>query len=750
MDYCGNPNPTTSINPSLHLSINPIFMPSWPAETKYISHPTLRVDAVPKVTGRARYSSDIQADGWLYGMILRSKWPAAKILSVKLDKARKVPGIKAAVVVREGSFTVRFYGEEIAAVAGTSRQACLDALRAIEVNAEPRHQFAVNENEARKEDAPQVWEGKSNVSPGRTREKGNVDQAFGECAAVIEGFYTTPVQIHNPMETHGNTVSWTDDGVTAWASTQGITSVRDGLAGALELDQSKVRVITDFMGGGFGAKFGAGAEGVLAARLSREAKAPVRLMLTRFDEALAVGNRPSSFQKIKLGAKADGTLHAFEAENYGTAGIGAGGDSGGGGGGADIPMPYLYPVPNSRVKQSSVVVNAGSSRAFRAPGNPPASYGMESAMDDLAVKLGMDPLEFRLKNDPNDVRQREYKIGSEKFGWKEKYRKPGSSPGLVKTGIGCAGAAWPAGRGTNWTQSEAQINPDGSVEVRLGVQDIGTGTKTVIAVVAAEMLGLKPEQVTVRVGDTHFPPGPGSGGSTTCPSVAPAVYDVCQQALQQIQKQTGIADARGENWFAACKKLGVTPLTVHGKWQQGLSSGPAYGVQFAEVAVDTETGLVTVKKVVAVHDCGLIIDTLTLESQINGGVIMGMGYALYEERVMDDLSGVVLNPNFETYKLPGIADVPEIEIVLLNMPERGVIGIGEPATVPTAAAIGNAVANAIGVRVGSLPITPAKVLAALGKVPKVVEALKGENVEAGFVSNVSTLQRFNASTKFRA
>ena len=692
-------------------------MASWPADTKYISQPVLRVDAAPKVTGRARYSSDIQADGWLYGMILRSKWPAAKILSVNLDKARQVPGIKAAVVVRDGPFTVRFYGEEIAAVAGATKQACLDALQAIEVKAEPRHEFAVNENEARKDDAPQVWEGKPNVSPGRSREKGNVDQAFAECAAVIEGFYTTPVQIHNPMETHGSTVSWTNDGVTAWASTQGITSVRDGLAGALELDQSKVRVITEFMGGGFGAKFGAGAEGVLAARLSREAKAPVRLMLTRFDQALAVGNRPSSFQKIKIGAKADGTLHAFEAENYGTAGIGAGGDSGGGGGGADIPMPYLYPVPNSRVKQSSVVVNAGSARAFRAPGNPPASCGMESAMDDLAVKLGMDPLEFRLKNDSNEVRRREYKIGAQKIGWKEKYQKPGSSPGPVKTGIGCAGAAWPAGRGANWTQGEAQINPDGSVEFRLGVQDIGTGTKTVIAVVAAEMLGLKPEQITVRVGDTNFPPGPGSGGSTTCPSVAPVVYDVCQQALQQLQKQTGIADARGANWLAACKRLGVTPLTVHGKWQQGLASGPAYGVQFAEVAVDTETGLVTVKKVVAVHDCGLIIDTLTLESQINGGVIMGMGYALYEERVMDDLSGVMLNPNFETYKLPGIADVPEIEIVLLNMPERGVIGIGEPATVPTAAAIGNAVANAIGVRVGSLPITPAKVLAALGKVP---------------------------------
>lgn len=697
-------------------------MSSWPANPKYISHSTARIDAPAKLTGNARYASDIQADGWLYGMILRSKWPSAKILSVNLDPALKIPGIKAAVVVRDGTFNVRFYGEEIAAVAGTSKQACLDALRAIEVKADVRHEFAVNENEARKDGSPQVWQGAANASAPHVREKGSVDTAFPECAAVIEGFYTTPVQIHNPMETHGNTVSWTDDGLTAWASTQGISSVRDGLAGALQLDQSKVRVITEYMGGGFGAKFGAGVEGVLAAKLSRAANAPVRLMLTRFDQALAVGNRPSSFQKIKMGALADGTLHAFEAENYGTAGIGAGGDSGGGGGGADIPMPYLYPIPNSRVKQSAVAVNAGSARAFRAPGNPPASFGMESAMDDLAVKLGMDPLDFRLKNDPSAIRQREYKLGAEKFGWKQKYQKPGSSSGIVKTGIGCAGAAWPAGGGSRGTQGEAQINPDGSVEFRLGVQDIGTGTRTVIAVVAAELLGLTPEQITVRVGDTNFPPGPGSGGSTTCPSISPTVNDICTKALQQLQTQTGVADARGENWFAACKKLGVSPLVVHGQWQEGLSSSHACGVQFAEVEVDTETGLVTVKKVVAVHDCGLIINQVTLESQINGGVIIGMGYALYEERVMDDLSGVVLNPNFETYKLPGIADVPDIEVLLINMPERGVIGIGEPSTVPTAGAIANAVANAIGVRVASLPITPAKILAALGKVPPHVTA----------------------------
>ena len=691
-------------------------MSSWPAETKYLSHGTPRIDGVAKVTGKARYSSDIQATGWLYGMILRSKWPAAKISAVSLDKARQVPGIKAAVLARDVPFTIRFYGEEIAAVAGTSKQACLDALRAIEVTAEPQP-FVVRENDAKKENSPQVWSGSPNFSAPKAKQTGDVDAAFGQCAAVIEGFYTTPVQVHNPMETHGNTISWTDDGVTAWASTQGITSVRDGLAGSLKLEHSQVRVISEYMGGGFGAKFGSGVEGTLAAKLSKEAKAPVRLMLTRFDQNLAVGNRPSSFQKIKMGASADGMLLAFEMENYGTAGIGAGGDSGGGGGGATIPAPYIYKVPNTRVKQSGVAVNAGSARAFRAPGNPPASFGIESAMDDLAVKLGMDPLEFRLKNDSNPIRQREYKLGAEKIGWQEKYKKPGSSTGIVKTGIGCAGAGWPAGGGNKNTRGEAQINPDGSIEFRLGVQDLGTGTRTVIAVVAAEILKLKPAQITVKIGDTNYPPGPGSGGSTTCPSVSPTVFDICTKALEQLQTLSGIADARGPNWFTACKKIGISPLVVQGKWQEGLSSNPAAGVQFAEVEVDTETGLVTVKKMLGVHDCGLIINQLTLESQINGGIIMGLGYALYEERVMDDLSGVVLNPNFETYKLPGIADVPEIEVVLINMPERGVIGIGEPSTVPTAAAIANAVANAIGVRVASLPITPAKILAALGKVP---------------------------------
>src|ERR1022692_3861402 len=227
-------------------------MPSWPVETKYLSHDTRRIDGPEKVTGRARYSSDIQAEGWLYGMILRSRWPAAKVTRINLEKALKVPGIKAAILVQDGERTVRFYGEELAAVAGTTKQGCLDALRAIEVQARELP-FVVHEDEAKAEDAPRVWPDAPNASRPRANEKGEVDHAFGECAAVVEGFYTTPVQIHNPMETHGNTVSWTEEGVTAWASTQGISSVRDGLAGGLRLNQSQVRAITEYMGGGFGA-----------------------------------------------------------------------------------------------------------------------------------------------------------------------------------------------------------------------------------------------------------------------------------------------------------------------------------------------------------------------------------------------------------------------------------------------------------------------------------------------------------------
>jgi xanthine dehydrogenase YagR molybdenum-binding subunit len=483
----------------------------------------------------------------------------------------------------------------------------------------------------------------------------------------------------------------------------------------MKVPQSNVRVICDYMGGGFGAKFGPGAHGGLAAQLSKAAGAPVKLMLNRLEQGLAVGNRPSSIQKLKFAAGADGKLLAADVVNHGSPGVGGGGQTAGGGGGANIATPYLYKFPNSRTQQFGVALNTGPASAFRAPGHPPASFGTESMMDELAVKLGMDPVEFRLLNDPSDVRRREYTVGREKFGWTAKYKKPGSSPGPIKTGVGCAGGSW--GGGGQGTEADVQINPDGTVEVRCGTQDLGTGSRTVVGIVAAEAFGLRPDQIKVKIGDTNLPPSGGSGGSSTTASVSPAIWDACQNALAALQQQTGVADARGANWADACRKLGINPLTAHGKWQQGFSGSGTGGVNFAEVEVDTETGHVRVKKVVAVHDCGLIVNPLTTTSQINGGILCGLGYALYEERVMDRQTGMLLNINFDSYKIANIADCPEIDVVLIDMPERGTIGIGEPAVIPPAGAIANAVANAIGVRIHSLPITPAKVLAALGKVP---------------------------------
>lgn len=688
-------------------------MPAWPDKPRIIGTDVIRVDGPQKVSGSAKYASDVQPEGWLYGMILRSKWPAAKINSIDIAPARSMPGIKAAFA-REIK-TVRFAGEELAAVAGVSKQACLDALKAIVVDATPLA-FVVNEARAILPESPRVFEERPNLGEAKVLEQGNVEEGFKNSAAIVEGTFSTSVQIHQPLETHGNTVEVKTEEAMVWASTQGIFSVRDGIADNLKMPQNKVRVLCEYMGGGFGAKFGPGIEGSLAAKLSLEAKAPVRLMLTRFDESLAVGNRPSSHQKIRAGADSRGKLQAFDMDAYGTAGFVSGGSSAGGGGGAGFPAPYIYKASHVRVKQAGVAVNAGSARAFRAPGHPQGSFGIEAVLDELAVKLSLDPIEIRLANDENPIRQREWKLAAEKFGWKAKYKAPGTSEGPLKRGIGCAAAEW--GGGGRGTKAEAVINPDGTVEIRCGTQDLGTGTKTLIAAIAAEIFGLKPSEIIARVGDTNFPPSGGSGGSTTAASVSPAIYDCCTKALEELKKASGEADPRGANWKNACKKIGINPLSVPGEWIQGLSASGVGGVQMAEVVVDIETGFVRAEKILCVQDCGLVINRLATESQVNGGIIMGLGYALYEARVMDDLTGLMLNSNFENYRLPGAADIPEIEIVLLDMPERGVIGIGEPVTIPTAAAVANAVANAIGVRVSTIPITPARVLEALGKVPQ--------------------------------
>jgi xanthine dehydrogenase YagR molybdenum-binding subunit len=692
-------------------------MSGWPKNPKQLGKEHERYDGPVKVSGSARFASDMQPTGWLYAMILRSPWPAARIRTIDLRQALDVPGIRAAVTANEPPFTVRYCGEELAGVAGISKQVCLDALRAIKVEADPLP-FVVKEEAALRDTSPRVFENQPNAGEPREMQTGEVDAAFRTADKTVEGFFQTQVQLHHCLETHGNTVQVAPDGITCWASTQGVFSVRDSLADNIGIPLDKIHVMSEFMGGGFGSKFGAGIEGGLGARLSKEAGgAPVRLMLTRFDEALAVGNRPSSFQKVRLGAKKDGTLVAYELESFGTAGYASGGATAGGGGGAGFPAPYIYRVPSSRVRQTTVAINAGSARAMRAPGHPQASFGMESILDEMALTLGMDPVELRIKNDPLEIRRQQYQIAAERFGWKAKYRSPGSFEGPVKTGVGCAGATW--GGGGRSSEAEVRINPDGTVEVRCGTQDLGTGTMTLIAIVAGEMFGLEPAAISVRIGDTTFPPSGGSGGSTTAASVAPAVFDACKNALADLASASGMPDPTGSNWRSATARLRINPIVARGSWKEGLSSRGVGGVQMAEVEVDTETGFVRVKRIVCVQDCGLVVNRLASISQINGGIIMGIGFALYEERILDSQTGVVLNPNFETYKLPGAADIPELDVILQDMPERGVIGIGEPVTIPTAPAIANAVSNAIGKRVSRLPITPARVLGLLEKLPEV-------------------------------
>jgi xanthine dehydrogenase YagR molybdenum-binding subunit len=686
----------------------------WPVTTRYLGKAAPRIDGAAKVAGRARFTTDIAAPGMLYGAILRSKWASAHIRAIDLSRARKAPGIVAAIAAREGEFDVRYYGDEIAAVAGTTPQAALDALTLIEVQADAGP-FVVKETDAADAASPRVAAERTNLRDARTTASGDVIAAFTSAAAVAEGTFSTQVEIHHPLEPHGSVVAWEGDEMTAWSSSQGVFAYLAGFANALSIPRNKVRVVCEHMGGGFGSKLSVGTESVLCARLAQAAGAPVRLVLSRFEQALAAGNRPSTLQKVRLAADADGKLTAFEIDALGSPGHVASTSTAGGGTGLSLPMPYLYPVPNTRGKQAAVAINAGAACAMRAPGHPPASFAMEGILDELAVKLRLDPVAIRLKNDPSEIRRHEYDVGAERFGWKQKYRPPGSSPGSVKVGVGCAGSAWMSGgRGT---EAEIQVNPDGTLEVRVGTQDLGTGSRTVIQVVAAEMLQIDRELVSVRVGDTRFPPSGASGGSTTTASVSPAIYDACENVVTELKNLSSGTDPRGAAWKDACRRLGANPLQVRGRWREGLSRGGAGGVQFAEVEVDTETGFVKIRKILAVQDCGTVVNRLTCESQICGGVIMGIGYALYEERVLDRATGVVLNPNFETYKLPGAADIPDIDVLLLDMPERGVIGVGEPCTVPTAAAIANAVANAIGARVWSLPITPAKVLAALGQVP---------------------------------
>jgi xanthine dehydrogenase YagR molybdenum-binding subunit len=684
----------------------------------------MRLDAPEKVTGRARYTYDINRPGMLYGKMVRSPHAHARVVSVDLSQAEKAPGVKAVIAWKDPGSQVMYQGDPVAAVAADTEERAIDAARLIRVRYETLPHFA-NVEQAMAADAPEVFPG-GNTRQGATEETGDLAAGFANAAHVVDATYATHVITHVCLETHGCVCEWDGDKLTAWVSTQAVIQTAQQFAQALKIPQANVHTITQYMGGGFGSKFGPDSQGIICAKLAQQAKAPVKLMLDRKEEHLDTGNRPSATAHIRAGVTADGQLTAFDGQSWGTGGAGA--TSG-------FPLPYIYNFPNRKRVHKDVYINAGQQRAMRAPGHPQGCFLTEILMDELADRVKMDPVAFRIKNlppaAPNAMWAEYFQRGAKAFGWDKRHPTGDTTSGPIKTGMGVSAHRWGgAGRGS---RAHIDVTSDGGVVVKCGTQDIGTGTRSIIAMVAAETFGLPVSAVKVEIGDSNLPFSGGSGGSTTAASVTPAIRVASVDALDALLAKAAPAlgaapadlfaeggrirvkgnTAKSLAWKDACKLIGTEPISVDGQWQDGLSSSGTSGVQFAEATVDIETGIVKVSRILAIQDCGLIVDKLTAESQAHGGIIAAINFALFEDRIIDRVTGQMVNPNMEWYLLAGMSDVPKVEVILNNMPERGVIGIGEPPTVSTASAIANAVRNAIGVTIRSLPLHPHKVLAAI-------------------------------------
>jgi xanthine dehydrogenase YagR molybdenum-binding subunit len=761
-----------------------------------------RVDSPAKVSGQAKYTYDVHRPGMLYGKVLRCPYAHAKVISIDTSAAEKMPGVKAIHIVQGPGSNIHWAGDDIVAIAAVDETTAEDAIRAIKVkfqqlphlvsdaeppkgsvqeegplsvdaiddmldNQVPANQMVstlqrdglikkASEDELKmlKADGatdavleairsatihPEVSsQPPSYYQKAAAQTVGDPDQAFSEAEVVSEGLYGVPVIAHCCLESHGSISEWTDpEHLFTHISTQNVSGIPGQMAEPLKIPATNIRVHQDHIGGGFGSKFSPDRWGVFTAELSKNAGGkPVRLMLERDTELTVAGARPSAYARVKVAAKKDGTVVAWQSNSWGT---------GGPGGGGMPPIPYVFSIPNQRQEHTAIRNNIGPARAWRAPNHPQAAVLTMCALDDLAAKLNMDPVEFFGKN-LNLTKQREntYReelgIASELMGWKQKWhpRGQGAADGMAR-GVGLSFHTW-GGRG-HASDCDLTIHPDGSVDLKMGTQDLGTGTRTCILMVAADTLGIPMDAIQLQIGDTTYPPSGGSGGSTTIGGVSSstrraavdardALFAKVAPALNvqpdQLECANGKVSVKGDagrslSWKEACSKLGAMPLTIRGKNPDrskppDLTNSGVGGVQMAEVEVDTDTGIVKVKKMVAVQDCGLVIDLKTAESQCYGALTMGISYALFEEKVMDSTTGRMLNADMQFYRLAGLNDIPELVVHMMTgrgYDERGVIGLGEPPVISPGAAISNAVANAIGVRVPFLPLTPDRVLAAL-------------------------------------
>jgi xanthine dehydrogenase YagR molybdenum-binding subunit len=763
-----------------------------------------RVDSPAKVTGRAIYTYDVQRPGMLYGKVVRCPYAHAKILSIDTSAAEKLPGVKAVHIVQQPGQTVFWVGDDVVAIAAIDELTAEDAAMLVKVEYQPlSHLVSDTEPPVDAAGTPgsmgqdDIWDltdelsdeeviaelekrgirfkatpavlaqlrkfkmpdaivdaiGKAPYRPleeedrhssslyqkARTTVHGDPDQAFREADIVSEGLYGLSVITHCCLESHGSVMEWPDsDHLFTHMSTQGVAAIGAQLAEPLNIPAANIRVRQEHIGGGFGSKFAVDRWHVAAAQLSKKAGGqPVRIMLERDAELQVAGARPSAYARVRLAAKKDGSVTGWQSQSWGTSGPG---------GGSIPPVPLVFAIPHQRKDHTAIRNHIGPGRAWRAPSYPQGALITMCALNDLAAKLRMDPLDLWIKNLDLASRQaatfrEELAIAAELMGWKQKWRpREQNKSGSIARGLGLSIHNW-GGRG-HACECDLSIHPDGSVDVKMGTQDLGTGTRTVITVVAAETMGLAVEASHLQIGDSQYPSAGVSGGSSTVGGVSSAVRRAAVDAREllfsmiahtlsaqpdQLECVNGMVRVKNDprrslSWKDACRRLGAMPITAHGSnpaknQQPDLTGSGVGGVQMAEVEVDLETGIVQVKKMVAVQDCGLIIDLKSAESQVLGALIMGISYSLFEEKVMDPTTGRMLNADMEFYRLAGLSDIPELVVHMMTgkgYDEKGVIGLGEPPVISPAAAIATAVANTIGVT-PFLPLTPDRVLNALSQ-----------------------------------
>jgi xanthine dehydrogenase YagR molybdenum-binding subunit len=694
-------------------------MKSWREDNRVaLENDAPRLDIVEKVNGTAKYTTDYYLPRMMWAAYIISDYGDARLRPANIDEARAVNGVLEVVIDKEVG---RYHGDRLGHVCAESRQALEDAFAVLNLKFETRWPKTRLE-----EERTPIEE----LTPSEN--DAEAQKILDDSELVAEAEYQTQVQTHTALEPHGCVVDYRGGSAVAYGSTQSNIGFRNGLAKELGLRPDQVEFHCEYVGGGFGAKFGHDSEGRLAAQMSKKFGRPCRVIRTRKEEHLDTGNRPGSMQHMRLGLSRDGKIRGGKIATWGSVGPTGGGQaSAGGGGGGGVRNPSRYNFGTIAKVHEDVSLNGGSPRAMRAPGHPQAMFAIELMMDHMAAQVGMDPLEFRIKNETSDIRREMLKVGADLIGW-SKRKANGKSPGPINRGLGIGVADW----GNSRANATVTVNVyrDGTLEVLCGAQDIGTGFRTMIGDVVRTHLGQPRELLVVKVGRGDLPEGPASGGSVTSRATAPKGFMAADMARDGVRKlvakewrvdepskiafEKGVFKNGGQSmpWAKACRLMTNDHLSFTSSedgeyWKEPTGSE---AVQFADVSVDTETGIIRVNKIVALQNVGLPVNRLTIENQITGAVIQGLSFCLYEDRILNRQNGAMVNPTMDTYKIAGPVEVPEIVTVIWRE-ERdvGVNSLGEPPVVPTPGAIATAVANAIGVQVRSMPLTPANVLAAL-------------------------------------